>query len=298
VVTEAIGTAGITDVTECELAAPWEGFLAEPVAGPAPAAAGVVVLSGSSGRIERERCRLFARAGVTAVSIRWFGGPGQPPGICEVALETLVAATELLRERGAERVSLLGVSKGAEAALVLSTLSDCADAVIALAPTSVAWANVGPGRDGRERPCRSSWTWQEQPLPFVPYDDSWTQAEPEGVPVSVLGWYESSLAAYADRLPAAAIPVEKSAADLVLVAGGADRMWPSLRFARELADRHAATGRRAALISRPDAGHRTVFPGEVAPPPSTCFDHGGTPEADALLGAAAWPAVLATVRGS
>ncbi|MFI1092193.1 acyl-CoA thioester hydrolase/BAAT C-terminal domain-containing protein [Streptomyces sp. NPDC020917] len=286
-------------IAEYELAAPWEGFLAEPAAGASAGAAraGVVVLSGSSGRIERERCRLFARAGVTAVSIRWFGGPGQPPGICEVPLETFVAATDLLRERGTQRVSVLGVSKGAEAALLVSTLTDRADAVIALAPTSVVWANVGPGRDGRDRPCRSSWTWQRRPLPFVPYDDSWRPSEPDGVPVSVLGSYERSLTTYADQVPFAAVPVERSAAELVLVAGGADRMWPSLRFAAELADRHAATGRTAALISHPDAGHRTVFPGEQPPPPSPRFDHGGTPEADAALGAAAWPTVLATVLG-
>ena len=284
------------EIVECALTGPWQGFLAEPAAG--GTGAGVLVLSGSSGRIERERCRLFARAGVTAASVRWFGGPGQPPGICEVPLETFVAATGLLRERGAERVSILGVSKGAEAALLVSSLSDCADAVIALAPTSVVWANVGPGHDGRQHPYRSSWTWQGQPLPFVPYDRSWAPAEPEGAPVAVLGRYERSLAAYADRLAAAAIPVEKADADLVLIAGGADRMWPSLRFARELADRRTAAGRETAVITRPDAGHRSVFPGETAPPPSTHFDHGGTPDADATLGAAAWPHVLAAVHGA
>ncbi|OPC77638.1 hypothetical protein B4N89_42895 [Embleya scabrispora] len=283
-------------MVEYESAVPWEGFLAEPIGG--PAAAGVLVLSGSSGRIERERCRLFARAGATAMSIRWFGGPGQPSGIREVALETFVAAIALLRERGSERVGVLGVSKGAEAALLVSTVSDCADAVIALAPTSVVWAAVGSGRNRRERPCRSGWTWQGRPLPFVPYDESWQPTEPEGAPVSVLGWYERSLAAHPDRLAAATIPVDRTTADLVLIAGGADRMWPSTRFAHELADRYAATGREAALISRPDAGHRTVFPGEVPPPPSTRFDHGGTPEADAELGAAAWPTVRATILGS
>jgi hypothetical protein len=51
------------------------------------------------------------------------------------------------------------------------------------------------------------------------------------------------------------------------------------------------------VITRSDAGHRTVLPGEVAPPRSTVFDHGGTPEADAALGAAAWPHVLSAVRG-
>jgi hypothetical protein len=284
-----------TEIVECEFTGLWEGFLAEPAAG--NAGAGVLVLSGSSGRIERERCRLFARAGVTAASVRWFGGPGQPPGICEVPLETLVSATRLLRERGAMRVSILGLSKSAEAALLVSSLSDCADAVIALAPTSVVWANVGPGRDGQQHPYRSSWTWKGRPLPFVPYDRSWAPAEPEGAPLAVLGWYERSLAAYADRLTAAAIPVEKTDTDLVLIAGGADRMWPSVRFAHELADRRSAAGRKAAVITRTDAGHRTVFPGEMAPPPSTRFDHGGTPEADATLGAAAWPHVVAAVHG-
>ncbi|SEO21786.1 hypothetical protein SAMN05216267_102049 [Actinacidiphila rubida] len=299
-----------TEIAEHELTSPWQGFLAGPteralergesVTGSAAGrpAAGVVVLSGSSGRIERDRCRLLARAGVTALSIRWFGGPEQPAGVCEIPLETFAAATELLRDRGAARVSLLGVSKGAEAALSLSTVSGCADAVIALAPTSVVWANVGPGRDGHDRPYRSCWTWQGRPLPFVPYDETWTRREPEGAPVSVLGWYERSLATHADRLAAAAIPVEATAADLVLVAGGADRMWPSLRFARELAGRRAAHGIGTTLVSHPDAGHRVLFPDEVPPAPSTTFDHGGSPEADAALGTTAWPTVLAALRGA
>jgi dienelactone hydrolase len=294
---ESFGTTESFGITECESVEPAEGFLAEP-AGGGGGGAGVLVLSGSSGRVERERCRLFARAGVTAASVRWFGGPGQPPGVCEVALETLVAALDRLRARGLRRLSILGISKGAEAALAVSTLCDRVDAVVALAPSSVVWANVGPGRDGLDRPCRSSWTWRGRPLPFVPYDDSWRPTEPEGAPVSVLGSYERSLMTHADRLPAAALPVERTTADLVLVAGGADRMWPSLRFARELAERYAATGRAAALITHPDAGHRTVFPGEVPLPPSTRFDHGGTPEANAALGAAAWPTVLSTVLGT
>ncbi|MDT0317837.1 acyl-CoA thioester hydrolase/BAAT C-terminal domain-containing protein [Streptomyces millisiae] len=203
----------------------------------------------------------------------------------------------MLRDRGAGRVSILGASKGAEAALLVSALAECADAVIALAPTSVTWANVGPGRDGRERPYRSSWTWRGRPLPFVPYDDSWTPTEPEGSPVAVLGWYETSLATHADLLRAAAIPVAGPGVDLVLVAGGADRMWPSLRFARELAARRASAGREAVLVTRADAGHRIIFPGEAVPPPSPRFAHGGTAHADAALGAAAWPHVLAAVRG-
>lgn len=273
----------------------WTGFCAAPAHG---SAVGVLVLAGSSGRIERERCRLLARKGMTALSIRWFGGPGQPPGICEVPLETFVSALGRLRAEGARRIGVLGVSKGAEAALHLSVLQPGVDAVVALSPTAVTWANVGPGRDGLTRPQRSSWTWRGEPLPFVPYDDAWTPSEPEGSPASVLGWYEQSLRTYAGLAPAAAVPVERSGAGLVLVAGGDDLMWPSLPYAEELAARRRAAGRPVRLVTRAEAGHRPRLPGEGPAPASGTFRYGGSPAADAALGAAAWPHVLDALLGT
>jgi dienelactone hydrolase len=271
-----------------------EGFLAAPARG---GDTGVLVLAGSSGRIEDERCRILAREGLTALSVRWFGGPGQPPGICEVPLETFVSATELLRSCGARRIGVLGTSKGAEAALNLSVLHPGTDAVVALSPTSLTWANVGPGRDGRTHPYRSSWTWRGEPLPFVPYDDSWTQTEPDGTPVAVLGWYERSRRTFAAHVAAAAIPVERSAADLLIVAGGDDAMWPSLRSAQELAARRRTAGRPVRVVTHADAGHRPRFPGEGPAPVSDRFLYGGSPAADAALGAAAWPYVLDVLHG-
>ncbi|MGI9155881.1 MAG: hypothetical protein ACR2FG_04495 [Marmoricola sp.] len=68
-------------------------FLAMPEGVPEAA---VLVLSGSSGRIEEGRSRLLAEHGAAALSIRWFGGAGQPTGICEVPLETFVEALDRL----------------------------------------------------------------------------------------------------------------------------------------------------------------------------------------------------------
>ncbi|WP_338145944.1 acyl-CoA thioester hydrolase/BAAT C-terminal domain-containing protein [Streptomyces scabichelini] len=98
--------------------------------------------------------------GRTAVSIRWFGGPGQSPGICEIPLETFTAAVDFLRLNGAERIGILGTSKGAEAALLTAVHDPRVDVVVAVSPTSRVWCNVGPGRDGVQRPYRSSWTWR------------------------------------------------------------------------------------------------------------------------------------------
>ncbi|MFE7045685.1 acyl-CoA thioester hydrolase/BAAT C-terminal domain-containing protein [Streptomyces atratus] len=276
-------------VVEHDLTAPWEAVLMEPTAGNGT---GVVVLAGSSGRVDRQRARLLAEQGFLALAIRWFGGPGQLAGICEVPLETFIAAVDLLRSRGAERVGILGVSKGAEAALLTAAYEPRVNAVVAVSPTSLVWCNVGPGRDGQQRPYRSSWTWRGKPLPFVPMDDSWQAAEQADGPVAICGWYELSERTYARRLDAAAIPVEKASADILLVAGGDDAMWPSLRYAEQLAARRRAADALVHLVTRGDAGHRPRFPGEGPAAPSKTFAYGGTARSDALLGEAAWAPIL------
>ncbi|MGW0842591.1 acyl-CoA thioester hydrolase/BAAT C-terminal domain-containing protein [Streptomyces sp. NPDC002787] len=291
------GTDGMDgiDVIEHEVAEPWEGVLVAPARG---GDVGVLVLAGSSGRVERERACLLARQGVIALAIRWFGGAGQSPGICEIPLETFTTAVDFLRAHGAAaRVGVLGASKGAEAALLTAVRDPRVDAVVALSPTSRVWCNVGPGRDGAAWPYRSSWTWRGRALPFVPLDDAWTPEESDGGPVAVRGWYERSERTFAESLPPADIPVDRARADLLLVAGGDDEMWPSLPFAAHLAERRRSAGVPVRLITHPEAGHRPRLPGESPAPASPRFRYGGTPEADARLGATAWPHILDMLRG-
>lgn len=282
----------VSEIVEHQVTAPWEGVLLEPAAG---SCAGVLVLAGSSGRVDRRRARLLAQQGLAALALRWFGGPGQAAGICEIPLETFVAGVDLLRSRGVERVGVLGVSKGAEAALLTAVYEPLVDVVVAVSPTALVWCNVGPGLDGRRHPYRSSWTWRGRPLPFVPMDDSWRPERADG-PVAIGGWYDLSERTYATHLDAAAIPVERARADVLLIAGGDDAMWPSLRYAEQLAARRRAAGGSVRLLTRADAGHRPRFPGEGPAEPSPTFRYGGTPGADALLGELAWAPVVDALR--
>jgi dienelactone hydrolase len=252
---------------------------------------GVLVLAGSSGRVDVDRARALARYGAVALALRWFGGSGQSPGICEVPLESFTAGIDRLVEEGASRIGIVGLSKGAEAALLVACLDPRVRSVVAISPSSVSWANVGPGRDGRAYPYRSSWTWRSEPLPFVPYAESWRPGS-DG-PVAYRSLYEASLLAFSGARTAAAIPVEQAEADVVLVAGADDQLWPSDTFAEELASRRRASRRQVELIVDPEAGHRPVFPGEPAPEPSTSVVHGGSPAADERVGRSAWPSVLA-----
>ena len=78
---------------------------------------GVLVLAGSSGRLDAGRAELLASHGATALALRWFGGVGQPDLPREAPLETFVGALDRLA-RECDRLAVLGVSYGAEAALL------------------------------------------------------------------------------------------------------------------------------------------------------------------------------------
>ena len=258
-----------------------------------PSGLGVVVLGGSSGNVNVGRARLFADLGAVALALRWFGGPGQVPGICEVPLESFGPATDKLVQARCRKIMYVGTSKGAEAACLLAVIDDRIDVIVAISPTSVVWANSGPGLDGLGLPLRSSWTHKGRPLPFVPDDLSYQPEARDGLMV-YRPYHEQSLAKYADLIPDAAIRVEQARATYVLVAGAGDQLWPSDQFAVDLAERLNRAGRPHFLVTNRLAGHRVILPGEVLSQ-SSVNAHGGNDQADQQLGTETWEVIRGLV---
>ena len=186
------------------------------------------------------------------------------------------------------RVVLLGSSKTAEGFLLYAAHDPRVDAVVALAPSHVVWANVGPGPGGELRPQHSSWSRAGQPVPFVPYDDD---AEAVGDPPAYEPVYAQSLLSAADRVTAATIPVERFFGDVLLVAGGDDRVWPAVASARAVEARRTAYGLPTTLVTHPGAGHRVILPGEHVTEGGRPMARGGTEAADRELGELAWPEI-------
>jgi uncharacterized protein len=248
------------------------------------------VLAGSSGRLEISRADVLAGAGATALAIRWFGGEGQPPVPCEVPLETFVDAIDLLAAE-CDRIGVLGLSYGAEAALLTAVRDTRIKAVVALAPTDVVWEGQYERDDD---PRRSKWTWRDEPVPFVPLDRSW--APTSSPPAFAACYAQSRQQADPATIDAATIPVEHFQGDLVLVAGGDDQVWPSCAAARAIVERRAAAGRRTTVIEDPTAGHPVVLPGEHAPSAARPYLVGGDEGAAERLGRAAWPAIREAFR--
>ncbi len=239
---------------------------------------GALVLAGSSGRVDGGRARVLAETGALAESIRWFGGEGQHDGPWEIPLELFLDRVAALR-RDCDRVIVLGTSFGSEAALLTGAVSDQVSAVVAFAPSDVVWAGVT--REGR---VTSHWTRDGVPLPFVPFADDWQPGED---PPAYVDLYRRSRARFPDSVEPARIPVE-DIPSVVLVAGGDDRVWPALEHAERIRRHRADRGLDTTLVTDPDAGHRTVLPGEPVVSGGARMRRGGTEAADRRLGRAAW----------
>ncbi|WP_404389341.1 acyl-CoA thioester hydrolase/BAAT C-terminal domain-containing protein [Humibacillus xanthopallidus] len=264
-----------------------DGVCVRPVGSRTHTGTGVLVLSGSSGRVELERAGVLAGVGTTALTYRWFGSPGQPAGIWELPLESFEWAVDHLSSQ-CDRVVLLGSSKSAEAFLLYAADDPRVDAVVALSPSHVVWANVAPGPDGSLRPQHSSWSRAGRPVPFVPYDDDVTVG---GDPPAFEPLYRASLATHEDLVAAATIPVERFFGEVLLVAGGDDQVWPSLDSARRIEARRAAFDLPTTVVTHPSAGHRVVMPGESVATGGARMARGGSEAADRALGLLAWPEI-------
>lgn len=254
----------------------------------------VVLLGGSEGGLgSKSTLPPLRRAGFNVMELAYFRGPGQTAALENVPLETFDRALAwVARQPGvdASRIGLLGVSKGAEAALIVATRHPELRAVVAGAPSSVMWQGVdwstmfGAG-DG------ASWSLGGKPVPFVPYGE----LDYNRGPVSI---YEESL----KTLPAdaaAIIPVERARAPLLLVCGGADLLWPSCPMARMVEARAASRGGPpVTVLSYPGAGHGAF--GVPRPANDPDIDQlggmGGTGHTTNAARMDSWPKVMAFLR--
>ncbi len=249
--------------------------------------AGVLLLAGSSGRVDESRARVIAEQGCIAESVQWFGGPGQNAGPWEIPLETFQRrVADLARDCG--RVYIVGTSFGAEAALVTAARTPGIDGVVAFAPSDVIWAGIDPA--GRQT---SHWSLDGHPLPFIAFDESW---QPDGDPPSFRSWYLRSRYADPVALAAATIPVERIPS-VTTIAGKDDRVWPSDLHAENIGSRRAAHGMETTAITDDEAGHRAVLPGEPVISGGMRMRRGGTGTADRRLGRRAWGEMLALLAG-
>jgi dienelactone hydrolase len=214
----------------------------------------IILLGGSEGGLftARDMAPLLASSGYAVLGLGYFQG-GEPdlaslkPNLELIPLELLENARRwLAAQRGvdATRIAVVGVSKGAEFALVGATTFPWITAVGAFAPSHVVWEGIPPDDDAN-RAAGSSWTLAGKPLPFV----RWSRAaasrgDAARVATGVSRLTEvhlESLAEHAGDIEGARLRLEHTTAAVFIAAGADDGMWPSAYAAEQL---------RAQLVKR------------------------------------------------
>ncbi len=265
----------------------------------------VISLHGSEGgSIEKARARAlsFASRGFATVAVNYFAYAheaieGIPTEHSEIKVEILQSVRDWLKERpevDVERISLVGVSKGAEFALVAASKFAWIHSVVAIVPSDVVWEGYAEG--GGAGTAASSWSWEGKPLAFIPLFPF--DPKQEGLYRTNTERYERSRRYHLDKIDAARIPVETASARILLLASDRDEVWASGDMARNIVERFVASKKANQIEVRiyPKAGHQIsgtgTFPVRLYGEPSDDRDAKDL-DAEGDAAADAWKRTLA-----
>ena len=226
----------------------------------------VLVLGGSTGGLawSDQAAALLASRGYAALALSYFdfrGAGGRPRRLEEIPLEYFKSAIDWLKgETGEDQAGILGISKGAEAALLTASVyaGDIRSAA-AYVPSGYAFEGVYTGR----RRNRSSWSLGGKPVPFLSYPEE-TKLGMFMREGELLRIHRDALdRADAGTVQAAALPVDRIGCPLLLISAGRDATWPSSYMAEDIVRRMEQAGRGGQVIHRdyPGAGHCFQVPG-------------------------------------
>jgi dienelactone hydrolase len=282
-----------------------------PGRGPHPV---VIVLSGSGGGFDLDKAAVLSRHGFATLALAYFGVAPLPTWLHRIPLEYFEAALTWLSahpEIDSARVGILGVSRGAELALLLGSTFPQIRAIVAYAPSSVAWAASGRDKStGELIPC---WTWRGKPVPFAPLPlrgFMWRSAFPVVAlkrPVMFRDLFRSGLR-NREAVERAAIPVENIRGPILLVSGGDDHLWPAAEMTEAIIARLKRNGSAHAPehLHFAHAGHMLRYPHLPVTARDSRnkhlrgarFSFGGTPVADAEAQTQAWHRAIAFLHAN
>lgn len=188
----------------------------------------VLVFGGSEGGIPTRLAEAIAENGFPTLAIAYFKEDALPNELEKIPLEYFEKAKVWLQDRHPDQknLTLVGWSKGAELSLILASKDRAFNRVVAIAPSSVAWAGIL--NDWQQVP-GSSWTWKQKEISYVPFN-------PTGPVGGLLDLYSQSLSNREDN-GEASIKTEIISGSVFLYTGGNDEIWPSSLMAEKICKR-------------------------------------------------------------
>ncbi|WP_051508888.1 alpha/beta fold hydrolase [Xylanibacter oryzae] len=193
----------------------------------------IVLLGGSEGgrswSYHPEFIQELIDHGFCVLSLPYFGTDSLPKNLRGISLEYFQKAFRWLSAQKdmviSNNYALVGVSRGAELALLLGSRYPEVNAVVAIDPSSVVFPGPPTGLFDALGRQHSAWSEKGRELPFVSIPFSWT---------SIKGMFSGNRTRMFEKalqdtikVKAATIPVEKIHGPVLVISFKRDQVWPS-----------------------------------------------------------------------
>jgi hypothetical protein len=254
--------------------------------------------SGSNLAINSLVCAPLASRGFNVLSVPFFGEKGLPDKLSRIPLEYFEKVFAWLEKHpvtAGKEFSILGMSKGAEAALLLaSRYSSLIHRVVLWAPHAYCFQGIAYKNE-------SSWTYAGKDLPYVELKNLWVIEHMLGCmvknePFGFTPVFQKGLAR-AKNKEAARIKVEDARADLLMVTSTDCGMWNTQDGCVEIMDtlKRKNYPYNHDLVVYEDAGEPYLVPyvipvsiNSVKMAPRLVLTTGGTLQGNAFAQVDAW----------
>jgi hypothetical protein len=192
--------------------------------------------SGSNLAINSLVCAPLASRGFNVLSVPFFGEKGLPEKLSRIPLEYFEKVFAWLANHpitAGKEFSILGMSKGAEAALLLASRYPFIHRVVLWAPHAYCFQGIAYKNE-------SSWTHEGKDLPYIELKNLWViehmlSCMAKNQPFGFTPVFKKSLARAKNR-EAARIQVENAQADLLMVTSTDCGMWNTYDGSVEIMD--------------------------------------------------------------
>ena len=181
--------------------------------------AAILTLGACTLHSPRDFAQGLASEGYVTLALFYCGPKTKTDQLAEVPLEYMKTAIDWLLNNpslGIKRVAVAGASQGAQAALITAATYPEVAAVLAVVPSNLVSAALGPPPD-RIKSARhtSSWSLGGVPVPYLPHEANFDS----------------------DAYPEASIAVERIHGPVLLISGTEDKAWPSSLMADKIMKR-------------------------------------------------------------
>lgn len=199
----------------------------------------IITLTGGDGGINGARriAEFYASQNMPALAVAYFKTKQTPRYLSEIPVDYIESAVNWLKAAGYEKIAIDGISKGAELALLASSLIPDITCVVARSPSYFVCEGLGKGKNPSKT---TSWSWHGKKLPCSMITERSVNIIKDFIRTrefSVIQYYKNI-----NVTEESIIPVEKINGPVLMLSSEIDTAWPSSEYGEKICKRLESYG--------------------------------------------------------